>query len=386
MTRVGAGTQQPVALIVLGLTPARVGGIEQHTRLLTRRLADHDWRSVVCFLNEPRGEVREYLEHPTVTFESLPGIVAAYNWRAWRRLYELLGLYRPRVLHLHFTPLVTMHAWIAKLRGVSRILFTDHSSRPEVDPAPNPPAVKKMICRALTSPIHAVTGPSEYNCRALREKGFADPSRVQLIYNAADLEREVDWEAGPAFRQKHGIPSDRIVLVQVSSIIPEKGVADLIGAFRLALKKRGDLHLVIGGEGSHRDRYKRQVEEAGLSDHVTWTGLMNDVYAEGVFVAADIACQMSRWEEAFGFVIAEAMAHSRPVIGTRVGGIPEVIEDKVTGLLVGRGDQAGMADAILRLAGDPALREQFGKAGRERAERMFDLKKNIEPLVKLYVE
>ncbi len=103
-----------------------------------------------------------------------------------------------------------------------------------------------------------------------------------------------------------------------------------------------------------------------------------------MYGAADVVCQVSRWEEVFGYVIAEAMASHRPLVGTRVGGIPEIIEDQRTGFLVDRGDVAAMAEAILRLLGDPDLRRRFGVDGYRAVEEKFNHRKNVAALIDLY--
>src|SRR5258708_7771358 len=122
----------------------------------------------------------------------------------------------------------------------------------------------------------------------------------------------------------------------------------------------------------------------GIADHVTWTGMSHDPFREGVFHAADVVCQMSRWEEVFGWMIAEAMAHGKPVVATRVGGMPELITDGVTGHLVCRGDASAMSDRILKLLADPELRARMGQAGRETVSARFDLRKNVSQLITSY--
>jgi glycosyltransferase involved in cell wall biosynthesis len=112
--------------------------------------------------------------------------------------------------------------------------------------------------------------------------------------------------------------------------------------------------------------------------------VVQDPLGEGLYAAADVVCQVSRWEEVFGYVIAEAMASSKPLLGTRVGGIPELIEDGKTGFLVERGDTEAMADRLLRLLEDARLREAMGQAGRRAAETRFNHKVNVGQLIKLY--
>src|SRR6185436_10240760 len=118
--------------------------------------------------------------------------------------------------------------------------------------------------------------------------------------------------------------------------------------------------------------------------HITWTGMVDDPFGEGVFHAADVVCQFSRWEEVFGWMIAEAMAHGKPVVATRVGGIPELITDNVSGHLVERGDTTAMSERILGLLDDREARVRMGQAGRETVYAKFNLRKNVAQLIDSY--
>jgi glycosyltransferase involved in cell wall biosynthesis len=141
---------------------------------------------------------------------------------------------------------------------------------------------------------------------------------------------------------------------------------------------------VFVGEGPARESYAQSARQAGIGDHVTFTGPILDPVAEGVFAAADVICQVSRWEEAFGWTIVEGMSLRKPVVGTRVGGIPELIEDGVTGLLAERGDVQQIASLLLSLLRDPAARSRMGRAARAAVEVKFDLRANVRHLVDLY--
>jgi glycosyltransferase involved in cell wall biosynthesis len=141
---------------------------------------------------------------------------------------------------------------------------------------------------------------------------------------------------------------------------------------------------VLVGEGAYREQYMRDAAAMGIADRVTWTGMVKDPFGEGVFAAADVVCQFSNWEEVFGWMIAEAMAHGKPVVATRVGGIPELITNSTSGFLVERNDTAAMSERILTLLADPELRARMGEAGREIVSEKFDLRKNVAQLISSY--
>jgi glycosyltransferase involved in cell wall biosynthesis len=204
------------------------------------------------------------------------------------------------------------------------------------------------------------------------------------VYNAVDLTRDHDPAAARGFRLRHGIPEDRLVVLQVSMIIPEKGVGDLLAAAALVVGKEPAAHFVFVGEGPERTSYVKAALEAGLGDHVTFTGPVLDPVSDGVFAAADVICQVSRWEEAFGWTIVEGMSFSKPVVATQVGGIPEIVQEGVTGYLVERGNVPQIAAGILSLLCDPDARDRMGRAARAAVERKFELRANVAELVRLY--
>lgn len=375
----------PVAVMVFGINARRVGGIEMHTRELAGRLGERGWHVVLCFHQEPSTEVRQYLSLPNVTWDVLPN-AWDNSWQTSRDLLRIVRRYRPRLLHLQFTPFLSFNAWIARLNGVRKIVVTDHGSHPEGYQPRRQSWWKRAIANFLNAPVSLVIAVSDYNLRVLAALGTIPVSRLRRIYNGADLARMNDQSvaAGAEFRSEHHIPDDRILVTQVSWIIPEKGVPDVLEAARLALAPEPSLHFVFVGDGKYREEYARLAADYGIADHVTWTGLVKDPMAEGVFAATDISCQASRWEEAFGLVLAETMAFGKPIVATRVGGIPEVVKDGITGFLVARGDTTALAEKFVMLARDSDLRQRLGRAGRRRAEAEFDLRRNVDLMIDLY--
>jgi glycosyltransferase involved in cell wall biosynthesis len=186
------------------------------------------------------------------------------------------------------------------------------------------------------------------------------------------------------FRERYGIPKDRVVILQVSWMIPEKGIRALLEAARILVEQNANAHFVLVGEGAQRQQFMDDAAKLGISERVTWTGLVEDPFGAGVYDAADIICQLSQWEELFGWMIAEGMAYGKPIVATRVGGIPELVNDGESGFLVKRDDTEAAAEKLLQLIKDPDLRHKMGAAGRRVVAEKFDLKTNVAELVAQY--
>lgn len=378
-------SQRRTVMSVFGLAPVRIGGVEIFAHELSSQLAEKDWHSVLCFLRCPqKDEVRRFLELPNVTFETLDDPCAP-SLAVVRRMARLLARHRPEVIHLHFTPYVSPYPWLARLAGVKKVFMTDHASH-SVDLVVSQHSLwKRVLSRLINAPLTKALCVSEFNRNYLFTKGGLSPSRIACVSNGVDLSRATKGvKHAEGFRRRYGIPHDRIVILQVGWMIPEKGFAELLHAAKLAISGNLNIHLALVGDGPCRQEYLRLAENIGIGDRVSFTGLVQDPLAEGVYAAADIVCQLSQWEEAFGFTIAEAMSAGKPLIASRVGGIPELVSDGVSGFLVDRGDTATTVKRIQLLATDPERRIVMGQNGRRSCEEKFDVKKNVAKLLQFY--
>ena len=373
----------PTLVSVFGVAPQRIGGTETFARELSAQLGERGWQSVLCFLSEPTEEVRRFLDLPNISLDVFSESTNGHGRE--NKLSRIVSRYHPEILHLHFTGFLSLYPWLARLRSVNKVFFTDHHSRPGGYVAARAPIWKRAAARLINRPLTKVISVSNYGYRCMTTADLLPQNRFEMIYNGVDLSRvSSDPRRAIEFRRRHSIPVDRAIVVQVSWIIPEKGIADLLETARLVIARNPNVQFVIVGEGAYREQYTREAATMGLGDHVTWTGMSRDPFGEGVFDAADVVCQMSRWEEVFGWMIAEAMAHGKPVVATRVGGIPELIADGVTGYLVDRGDAEAASTRVLESLSDPKLRAAMGQAARETVSDKFDLRKNVAQLMRAY--
>lgn len=374
----------PTVVSVFAVEPSRIGGTETFARELSVQLGEKGWTSVLCFETEPPPEVRSFLDLPNIKIQTLRD-TTNFNLSSAKNLAKVIRRYRPDVLHLHFSGFVGVVPWLARSLGVKGIFFTDHASRPANYLPQRAPFWKRALVRLINAPITRVICVSEYGFRCMKTMDLLPNDRFSLVYNGVDLSRvKLENKRGEEFRRRFGIPNGEILIVQVSWIIPEKGVGDLLQVAQLVCAENDNVHFVIVGEGPYRKRYMKQAEEMGLERNITWTGLLKDPFGEGVFEAADIVCQLSRWEELFGWMIAEAMAHGKVVVATRVGGIPELVVEGETGILVPRGDYEVAAQSISRLIRQTDLRSSYGFAGAQRISRLFNLKDKVRELLSVY--
>src|SRR6267142_2819296 len=334
---------------VFGVKPLRIGGTETFARELSLQLGERGWQSVLCFLSEPTGEVQRFLELPNISFEVLPNSTDG-NRSARRNLAGIMRKHRADILHLHYVSFLNLYSWGARFQSARQVFFTDHHSRPAGYVQSRAPMWKRTAARLINQPLNKVICVSRYGYECMTSFDLLPRDRFEMIYNGVDLSRvNSDPQLAMDFRNRYSIPTDRAIVTQVSWMIPEKGIADFLDTARLVLAQNRAVQFVLVGDGVNREQYMKDADALGIANHVTWTGMVEDPFGEGVFAAADVVCQFSRWEEVFGWMIAEAMAHGKPVVATRVGGIPELIEEGVSGHLVSRGDTTAMSERILRL-------------------------------------
>lgn len=235
----------------------------------------------------------------------------------------------------------------------------------------------RWIEKALDPISDAYVAVSDAVRRAWVARGIAKPERIEVIHHALDLTHYPATEPEPIMKLQFSGP-----VIGTACLLEErKGLLALVEAIPEVVRAFGNVTFLIIGEGPLKDTMQRRLHELGVAENVRFLGWRNDLarlmWKFDFFVLPSL-------RESFGLVFIEAMACQRPVIGSRVDGIPEVVSDGETGILVKPNDPKDLAQAILRMLSNPALVAQMGKAGRHRVETLFDLPRMAAAYEALY--
>ncbi len=348
-----------IAHVTLGLD---IGGQE---RLLVEfaRHADRTRFSLTFVSLTGRGRLADTLESlgsRVVTMDEPPGLRPGMVWRLARRLRRE----RFAAVHTHDDRPLIYAAPAAWLAGVRRRVHTHHHGQ-----LAQIGRRQRLLARWAARLVDPFVCVSHDSARYAAAEGIA-PRRLRVLWNGIDLERfsyHGPQAGGPA--------------VTVARLSPEKDIENLIRAARAVVDARPGFRFEIAGDGPCRADLERRAHELGLTPHVRFLGEVRDVPAllarAGLFV-------LPSQSEGISLTLLEAMARGLPVVTTKVGGNPEVVEDGRTGVLVPARDSAALAEGILRLAGDPDTAQLLGRAGRRRVETHFDVRRMVAAYERLY--
>ncbi len=347
--------------LIIQMAPRKLGSLE-------------DW--LVGFVREARrrGHATDVFGgepiHPRILqdFQGSGARWGTFHELVQRPVDAVRRLRRYHVVQLSFFDPSRFVTLLACLAWPARVLLADHLSGPLPGTITPRTVLRSRLRTALVfARIHSVAGVSNYVCERNRRLYGLPATKQRTIYDGVDLER---------FRRNpHATRDQSIVTVLcVAQLFRLKGVDLLIQA--VAALRDPHVRLIIAGDGPDEASLRAAAAAAGIGEQTAFLGLRNDV--EALMSQADIFAHPAIWEEAFGLVIAEAMASECAVVASRVGGIPEVILNEESGLLVTAGNVAELADALGRLIRDPHLRARLGRNARARVEARFGLDRCIQ--------
>ncbi len=206
-----------------------------------------------------------------------------------------------------------------------------------------------------------------------------DRWRITVVPDGVDVHRDIPPASSETLAGL-GIPPGAPVAVQVSQLVGHKDPVNFVRAVVRAHRDVPGLHGVLVGEGPQRRAVEAEIRAHGAGGYVHLAGFRTDADA---LIAAATVCVLSSREEGMGSVLLDALFLGRPIAATRAGGIPEVVQDGVSGLLVPVRDPDALGAAIARLAGDCALAGRLGEAARERSEQ-FSVERMADATERVY--
>ncbi len=236
------------------------------------------------------------------------------------------------------------------------------------------------LLREICVAAEFVAAETDYSRDLLRQRCPNSAAKIHRVHNGIDLERF------PAPRSCNGNRIPRIV--SVGRLVPFKGFDDLIDACAELARRRIDFVCDIIGDGPRRETLQAKIEQLDLSSRVNLLGSLSQGAVLEKLQAAQIFALASTTDaqgatDVFPTVILEAMASARPVVSTRLAGIPELVVDGQTGMLAPPGDSTALAHALEQLLRHPELRLRFGDAGRARIEQDFRIEQTVAPLIEM---
>ena len=345
--------------VLLLTTGLGIGGAEIVVRDLARALDRTGFGVSICCL-KVLGPIGRELQAEGIDISVLDANPDKSDYLSALKLRRLVRQKRVDVIHSHTTHSLTVAALCRCLTPGLRVVHTFHFGN-----YPHKPTKVLWMEHLFSRLVDRLVAVGEVQRGQIRSTYRLSGSAIETVRNGVQL--PAPGAGDPTFRTRIGADG-KVLVGTIATLIPQKGLQDLLAVARRVRDVRGDVHFVLIGEGDLRGDLERIRRERGLEETVTLTGWVANA-ASVALPSFDVYFQPSLWE-AMSISILEAMAAGKPVVTTLVGEAPHLIDHGVDGFLFPPGDVGSMAATILDLAGDAGRRCALGdRASRKVAER-----------------
>lgn len=346
-------------------------GGEQQMAYLAQGLAARGHRAIVAV--RPESEALPRLRALGVEVEAVK-MRGEADGLAMLGLARRIGARRADVVHLHTSHAHTLGVVGAFLGGRAAVVVSRR--------------VDFSIFRHSFLGLNAVkyrVGVDRIVCvsDAVRQVLIADglePERLSVVRSAVDPDR-VRGAPPVDVRARLGLPPSARIVLAVGALVEHKGHRHLVQAMPALVANVPDVHVVIAGEGPLRPSLEELARALWIAPRLSLPGRVDDL--AGWFQAADLFV-MPSVEEGLGTSVLDAMAAGVPVVGSRAGGIPEMVRDGFEGFLVPPGDPAALATAIRAILEDPAVHARMSRSARKRVDEGFRVERMVEETIAVY--
>ncbi|MDP3704015.1 MAG: glycosyltransferase, partial [Candidatus Omnitrophota bacterium] len=364
-------TGQPVRVMYV-IWSLGLGGAEQVVIRLASGLDRGRFEPVICCLSD-EGPFAEQARAAGITVVAL-GKRGRYDVTVLWKLIRLMRVRRVDVVHTHLWGANLWGRLAARLASVRTLVATEHN----VDTWK--PWYYFWLDRWLAGRTSALVAVSRQVREFYEAHGVVGRGGWQVIYNGVDADSACPRQRDGLYKAL-GIGRYEPVVGWVGRFVPAKAPTVFLEAIARASREIPSIKAVVVGDGPLRRDVEAQVRRLGLQRRVILTGVRQDM--PELFAGMD-ALAVSSEREGCSMAMLEAMAHSVPVVATRVGGTPELIESGVTGILVPPGQPDALAEPLVELLNNPTKANAIRRAARERVEQHFSLRRMIADHEALY--
>lgn len=356
------------------ITELNVGGAEKLVSQLAAGLDRSRFHSKVICLYDA-GEVAKEIRSGGVVVHNL-GVSGKRDLRAAYRLFHVLKQWKIDILHAHLFHPTVLGTVVGRLAGVPVIVSTRHGI--EIGGS-----LRDIANASVAGFRDRTITVSEYVRQVELQRTRQGRSKVIVIPNGVNNQSlsVLDPALVASFRAEWNLTTDDIVIGTVARFVEQKGLGYLLAAAKKLRFTYPKLKLLLIGDGPLEQQLRQKTLEFGLGENVVFGGIRTEI-AE-ILSIMDVMVMPSILE-GFGIAILEAMACGVPVVATDVGGIPEVVANGDTGILVPARSSEALAKAIGILLADPVIRKQMADLGRTRAVNEFDITRTISKIEDLY--
>lgn len=360
--------------VITSLVP---GGAE---RVVVNLLQHHDrskYQPVCVCLGDPVGSHYEDIVRKLEVPLHFLGKGDKADWGVYKKLERLFAAYRPTVVHTHLLGLNYAYLAMMKYRTPVRVHTLHSLAQKEIG---NRVAriVRTLAFRYRIGGVIPVAIADEVARTIEQVYGYQHPP---VVPNGIPTDEYAPNPTRRAlFRAEQGVAPEAVVIVHVGRFVELKNHALLLRAF-MQLKSQPPLYLWLVGDGELRPSMEQLAQELGVAERVRFWGVRSDV--ADILNAADIFTLPSKYE-GNPMSVMEAMATGLPVVASAVGGIPELVEESVSGFLTPSEDHKSLVAALQRLVESEELRRQMGLQARYRAQKRFDIRATVRRYEELY--
>lgn len=361
------GTQRPLPVLFL-VTHLETGGAERQLAELVTRMDRARFRPIVV-CQKGGGPFFDQIAAAGIEAHQLRTPHRGDPRFAFR-LASICKTRNVRAMVVRGFSTMVVGLLVGKMLGIRPIIMAEHATG-RIDRDPKKKPIERRLAPRVDGVIAVAKGQIPF---LVEDKGF-DPAKIRVVYNGIDLSQ---WTPAPRDTEllaELGIPENAPVVGILAMLRPEKDHATFLEAAKLVRKKLPEARFLLVGDGPERPKLEALVEKLGLGGRVIFAGVRTDV--PRLLSVFDVSVLSSVTVETFPMAFLEAMAMETPLVATRVGGVPEMIDEGENGHVVELRDPEALAAALIDVVSDRDRARAMGRRSREIVEERFSMQRMV---------